>query len=308
MRRNRALTMFRGDRGSNGVVVTNLDAEGTPRQCKVALPATALSHWHVIHAHGQLGSTNTSTPVTPASCRVRHHPRHDPSKSSTSLAHVAAGLHRPILGAVADRRVLRRVCPWCWLGKRRLERALEQLDFADEIEVHWRAFQWDPRAPVEPRPYAEVLARKYGPDAVSRITNRLGQLGRQEGLDYRWDRVQHANSSTHTACSRGRQHAALTPRTRSPSDSFALTSRRRERCRPEHWPRSQGSRPRCRRRGGDAEADAFADEVRDDFVEAVENDVLGVPAFLLAPGFAIPGAQEVETFKMMLTRVHDRRS
>ena len=46
----------------------------------------------------------------------------------------------------------------------------------------------------------------------------------------------------------------------------------------------------------------------DDLEEAVENDVLGVPAFLLAPGFAITGAQEVETFKMMLTRVHDRRS
>ena len=56
------------------------------------------------------------------------------------------------------------------------------------------------------------------------------------------------------------------------------------------------------------EADAFADEVRDDLAEAVENDVLGVPAFLLAPGFAIPGAQEVETFKMMLTPVHNRRS
>ena len=56
------------------------------------------------------------------------------------------------------------------------------------------------------------------------------------------------------------------------------------------------------------EAGAFADEVRHDLEEAVENDVLGVPAFLVAPGFAITGAQDVETFKMMLTRVHDRRS
>src|SRR5262249_33019748 len=139
--------------------------------------ATALSHWHVIHAHGQLGSTNTSTPVTPASCCVAR-------RRYTAVP--SPRLQIDVFPAV--------VCAGCWLGKRRLERAREQLDFADEIEVRWRAFQLDPRAPVEPRPYTEVLARKYGPDAVPRITNRLGQLGRQEGLDYRWDRVQRVNS------------------------------------------------------------------------------------------------------------------
>ncbi len=59
------------------------------------------------------------------------------------------------------------VCPWCWIGKRRLERARAQLDFADKIDVHWRAFQLDPGASVEPRPYSDVLARKYGPSRRS---------------------------------------------------------------------------------------------------------------------------------------------
>ena len=36
------------------------------------------------------------------------------------------------------------VCPWCYLGKKRLEAALDGLDFADEVEVRWRAFQLDP--------------------------------------------------------------------------------------------------------------------------------------------------------------------
>ena len=202
------------------------------------------------------------------------------------------------------------VCPWCWLGKRRLERAREELDFADEIEVRWRAFQLDPGAPVEPRPYADVLARKYGPDAVPRITNRLDHLGRQEGLDYRWDRVQRVNSFD--------AHRLLAwAATRGTDSQNALAERLFRAYFTEGA--NVADRAVLASVAGEAgldvddaaaalEAGSFADEVRADLAAAVENDVLGVPAFLLAPGFAIPGAQEVETFKTMLTRVHDRRA
>jgi predicted DsbA family dithiol-disulfide isomerase len=202
------------------------------------------------------------------------------------------------------------VCPWCWLGKRRLERAREQLDFADEIDVRWRAFQLDPRAPVEPRAYADVLARKYGEGAVPPITNRLGELGRHEGLDFRWDRVQRVNSfdahrllawaatrstAAQNALAEGLFRAYFTEGA-NVADRATLTSLAAE----------------VGLDGVDAAAvlatGAFADEVRADLAEAVENDVLGVPTFLLAPNFAIPGAQEIQTFKMMLTRVHDRQS
>jgi predicted DsbA family dithiol-disulfide isomerase len=201
------------------------------------------------------------------------------------------------------------VCPWCWLGKRRLERARAQLDFADEIEVRWRAFQLDPQAPVEPRPYADVLARKYGRDAVPRITNRLGQLGRQEGLDYRWDRVQRVNSFD--------AHRLLAWAATQGTDSQDALAERLF-----HAYFAEGANVADRavlasvagEAGLDVDdaaavlaAGAFADEVRVDLAEAAENDVLGVPSYVLAPGFAIPGAQEVETFKIMLTRLHDRR-
>ena len=202
------------------------------------------------------------------------------------------------------------VCPWCWIGKRRLERAREQLDFADKIDLHWRAFQLDPRASVEPRPYSDVLARKYGPDAVPRITNRLGQLGRQEGLDYRWDRVQRVNSfDAHRLLAWAATHS---------TDAQNMLAERLFRAYFAEGA-NVADRETLASLAGEAgleiddaaavlEAGVFADEVRDDLEAAVENDVLGVPAFLLAPGFAITGAQEVETFKMMLTRVHDRRS
>ena len=55
------------------------------------------------------------------------------------------------------------VCPWCYIGKRRFERALSQFAHRDDVEVIHRSFQLDPAAPadqVEPTP--ERLARKYG--------------------------------------------------------------------------------------------------------------------------------------------------
>ena len=42
------------------------------------------------------------------------------------------------------------VCPWCYIGKRRIENALAEFGHADEVEVHWRSYQLDPGAPTEP--------------------------------------------------------------------------------------------------------------------------------------------------------------
>lgn len=59
-------------------------------------------------------------------------------------------------------------CPWCYVGKRRFEAALARFAHADAVEVTWRAFELDPRAPRgdaaarDARPYAARLAAKYG--------------------------------------------------------------------------------------------------------------------------------------------------
>ena len=53
------------------------------------------------------------------------------------------------------------VCPWCYIGKRRLEAALEGL--GEDVELTWRSFELDPNAPQElSEPLVDVLARKYG--------------------------------------------------------------------------------------------------------------------------------------------------
>ena len=79
------------------------------------------------------------------------------------------------------------VCPWCYIGKRRFERALSQFEHADEVEVTWRSFELDPNAPpVRTESHAEHLGRKYGVSAaqVEAMDARLVGEARKEGLDF----------------------------------------------------------------------------------------------------------------------------
>jgi predicted DsbA family dithiol-disulfide isomerase len=77
------------------------------------------------------------------------------------------------------------VCPWCFIGKRRLERALVDTGLSD-VEVVHRAFQLDPHATTEGRRTVEVIASKYGTD-VAGAEQMMGQVtavARGEGLSY----------------------------------------------------------------------------------------------------------------------------
>jgi predicted DsbA family dithiol-disulfide isomerase len=79
------------------------------------------------------------------------------------------------------------VCPWCYIGKRRLERALRQFPHRDQVEVVWRSFQLDPSVPEgRTHPTLPALAAKYGASADDLRADlvRVEQLAADEGLDY----------------------------------------------------------------------------------------------------------------------------
>lgn len=81
------------------------------------------------------------------------------------------------------------VCPWCFVGKRRLEQALAAAKVTD-AEVHWHAFQLNPDLPpggVDRRQYLET---KFGPGAVERIHARLDEAGKSAGIDFQFDSIQ----------------------------------------------------------------------------------------------------------------------
>jgi predicted DsbA family dithiol-disulfide isomerase len=79
------------------------------------------------------------------------------------------------------------VCPWCYIGKRRLETALERFPHRDEVEVVWRSFQLDPSIPEgQTHRTLPELARKYGrSEAEMRaVQAQVEQVAAGEGLTY----------------------------------------------------------------------------------------------------------------------------
>ena len=81
-------------------------------------------------------------------------------------------------------------CPWCYLGKHRLETAIAQRPDADRFEVRLRSYELDPHAAGEPEPILDHLARKYGgaPPQVQAMEARVQALAAADGLPYSTDR------------------------------------------------------------------------------------------------------------------------
>jgi len=82
------------------------------------------------------------------------------------------------------------VCPWCYLGKRRLEAALADSPFASDAVLRWRAFQLDPDAPREGQPLLGWLGRRHG--GLERARAAMAQVTRTaaaEGLSFDFERA-----------------------------------------------------------------------------------------------------------------------
>jgi predicted DsbA family dithiol-disulfide isomerase len=83
-------------------------------------------------------------------------------------------------------------CPWCWIGKRRLQRALELLGSeAPQVELRWHPFLLDPEAGTEPIPLREAYARKFGgAERTAQMLASTQATARAEDLPFDFDRGQ----------------------------------------------------------------------------------------------------------------------
>ncbi len=197
------------------------------------------------------------------------------------------------------------LCPWCYIGKRRLEAALAR--FPHPVEVKWHAFELDPSAPRSqdaPRPAAERLARKYR-ISIAEAQAKLDQMtatAARDGLDFHFDRAQPGNSFDahrllHLAAARGVQDALKERLLRAYfTDGEAIADR-------ETLVRLAADA------GLDEEAaravlfsDAYAAEVRADEELARTMEVTGVPFFVIDGKYAVAGAQSPDVLLEALER------
>ncbi|UTI66925.1 DsbA family oxidoreductase [Paraconexibacter antarcticus] len=88
-------------------------------------------------------------------------------------------------------------CPWCYVGKRRFEAALERFEHRDAVTVTWRSFELDPNAPAERTgDYAAMLARKYGmtPEEGQAKLDEMTAMAAGDGLDFHFERLRSGNT------------------------------------------------------------------------------------------------------------------
>lgn len=76
------------------------------------------------------------------------------------------------------------MCPWCFIGKRRLEKAIAAMGDV-QVDVRWRPFQLDPTIPAEGKDRRVYLEAKFGgPEKADQIYANINEVGRNEGLDF----------------------------------------------------------------------------------------------------------------------------
>lgn len=81
------------------------------------------------------------------------------------------------------------ICPWCYVGKRRLERALKERPELD-VTIEWHAFQLNPEMPIEGVDRETYMTRKFGSEQrVTEIFDSIAAAGRQEGIPFAFDRI-----------------------------------------------------------------------------------------------------------------------
>lgn len=205
------------------------------------------------------------------------------------------------------------VCPWCYIGKRKFESALEQYEGRDDIEIVWRPYQLDPTAPPgSATPVKEAYARKFGgPERAEAIIDKVTGVAAEVGLDFRMDRAVRANTLSAHRLLRLAEHEY----------GLAVQSDLKERLLQAYFVDGQNVGDPdtlvdiAAAAGVDAErartlldSDEGIAETREEIAYANELDITAVPTFVFDRRVMVPGAQEPETFVLVMQRVEQLKA
>jgi len=202
------------------------------------------------------------------------------------------------------------ICPWCYVGKARFEKALDSFAHRDEVEVVYHSFELDPSAPRgESESNLAMLSKKFGksPAEALALDDQVGELARAEGLGF--DSARPVGNTfdvhrvLHLGLDRGVQHALLNAvneayfaQARDVFDRDVLTGL------------AAGAGLDAGEVGKVLDGDDYADDVRQDELQARQIGISGVPFFVFDMALGASGAQPTELFTSALNQAWDRES
>jgi predicted DsbA family dithiol-disulfide isomerase len=195
------------------------------------------------------------------------------------------------------------VCPWCFLGKRRLDAAIRASEGAP-IAVRWRPFQLDPSIPVEGKDRRAYMAAKFKDDTrLAVIHDRLTEMGKDVGIAYAFDRIERAPNTLDAhrlirmASVGGKQNAVVDrlfrlyfEEGRDIGDRKLLLEVARA------YDMDAETVEKVYAEGDDVEL------VQAEIAQAQTIGVTGVPFFIFASRYGVPGAQDAEVLVQAIAR------
>ena len=200
------------------------------------------------------------------------------------------------------------VCPWCYIGKHRFEKALASYA-GDVTAVRYRPFQLDPSPVPHPEPTIEALARKFGgPERARQMTEHTAATAARDGLEINFAKALTANTFD------AHRLVAL-------ADQVGKSGEMVEALYRAHFVDGVdvGSHDELARLAGtvglsSSEAAEYlasgagADEVRAALTEARDLGITAVPMFVFAGKYGVSGAQEPSTLLQVLAEVSQREA
>lgn len=203
------------------------------------------------------------------------------------------------------------VCPWCYIGKRRFERAVEQLEGELQLDIVYRPYQLDPTAsPGKSQPVFEAYARKFGgPEQATAILARVTEAAAGDGLAFRMDRALRANTLL------AHRMLWLAEQPDSPVPQEILKERLLQAYFIDGLDIGDPDvLAECAAEVGFdrtamiefLESERGRDEVAGYLEQAGEHGISAVPTYVINGQWAIPGAQDTDTFVNVLRRLNDK--
>ncbi|MEO7131502.1 MAG: DsbA family oxidoreductase [Dermatophilaceae bacterium] len=200
------------------------------------------------------------------------------------------------------------VCPFCYLGKRRLEAAVATFEHRDELEITWHSYELDRNAPaVSDEDIVDRIANKYGTtrEAATAQHESLAQAGADLGVEFNWDRVRHGNTFdahrvVHLADEQGLADAAIERLMKAYFTDGLPVGDRDTLVQLASEIGLDGPSVHAM-----LESEGYGNHVRSDEATAKMLGIEGVPFFVFDRKYGVSGAQPPEVFTQALQQAWD---
>jgi predicted DsbA family dithiol-disulfide isomerase len=200
------------------------------------------------------------------------------------------------------------MCPFCYIGKRRFENALQNFEHKDEIKIEWKSFQLNPDMVTNPDiNIDQYLAdiKGFTIDHARKLNAHVTQMAAEAGLTYNFDKAIVANSfNAHRYSHLAKKHGLGIEAEEQLFKAYFTDGKNID------------DIDTLATLGGELgldtteikqalENNAYADDVKHDIAEARHLGIQGVPFFVLNNKYGISGAQAVPVFEQTLEKAYD---